>query len=215
MTLKITQSNASGFGTVAGDELNYLIDGETGIVPTTYIQTVYEAIPFSVDIKFEGKYLDTTDPLADPAVYVYADAVNNSSTFDWASLGLTYTKVNGSTCRISGSHQNPFPDQFYRFVLPDLSLVVLPGNTTTEFYSLEKYQMPSPVSIMKSFGITVTIPKSNGIAGGFNVGPYFDVHGNIIAANTETELVTMDQWVHWSYPSAVAAIAAARARGLK
>jgi len=214
MTIKITQSNASGFSSVPGDQLNFLIDGETGIVPQTYLPTVYEAIPFSIDLKFEGKYLDSVDPLADPPVYVYADAVNNSSTYNWAALGLTYTKLTGSTCRISGSHQNPFPDQFYRFVLPDLSLVVLPGNTTTPFYSLEKYQMPSPVSIMRSFGITVTIPKTE-ISGGFNPGPYYDAFGNIISANTETELVTMDQWVHWSYPSAVAAIAAARSRGLK
>jgi len=158
MTIKITQSNASGFGTVAGDELNFLLDSETGIVPQTYLPTVYEAIPFSIDLKFEGKYLDSADPLADPPVYVYADAVNNSSTYNWAALGLTYTKLTASTCRISGSHQNPFPDQFYRFVLPDLSLAVLPGNTTTQFFSLEKYQMPSPVSIMKTYTINVTIP---------------------------------------------------------
>ena len=48
--LRITQSNAIGFSTVAGDELNYLIDGETGSVPDTYLPTVYEAIPFSIDL---------------------------------------------------------------------------------------------------------------------------------------------------------------------
>jgi len=194
MALKITQSNKTGFSTVAGDELNFIIDGETGVVPDTYLPTVYEAIPFSVDLYFQGKYQDPLDPL----VYTYLDATNNASTFDWASLGLTYTKLTNSTCRISGSHLNPFPNQYYRFVLPDLSLAVLPGNTTTEFYSLEKYQMPSPVSIMKSMTISVTIPPdpTTGTGGG-------------------VQTVTMDQWVHWSYPSAVAAIAAARARGLK
>lgn len=194
MALKITQSNKTGFSTVAGDELNFIIDGETGVVPDTYLPTVYEAIPFSVDLYFQGKYQDPLDPL----VYTYLDATNNASTFDWASLGLTYTKLTNSTCRISGSHLNPFPNQYYRFVLPDLSLAVLPGNTTTEFYSLEKYQMPSPVSIMKSMTISVTIPPDPTVGG---------------SATTQT--VTMDQWVHWSYQSAVAAIAAARARGLK
>lgn len=194
MAIKITQSNASGFGTVAGDELNYLIDGETGIVPDTYIPTVYEAIPFSIDLTFQGKYPSLEDPL----VFTYADATNNSSTYDWAALGLTYTKISASTCRISGSHQNPFPDQFYRFVLPDLSLAVLPGNTTTEFYSIEKYQMPSPVSVMKSMTISVTIPPD----------PLLGTGGGV-------QTITMDQWVHWSYQSAVAAIAAARARGIK
>jgi len=194
MAIKITQSNASGFGTVAGDELNYLIDGETGIVPDTYIPTVYEAIPFSIDLTFQGKYPSLEDPL----VFTYADATNNSSTYDWAALGLTYTKISASTCRISGSHQNPFPDQFYRFVLPDLSLAVLPGNTTTEFYSIEKYQMPSPVSVMKSMTISVTIPPD----------PLLGTGGGV-------QTITMDQWVHWSYQSAVAAIASARARGIK
>ena len=198
MTIKITQSNKSGFGTVSGDELNFLIDGETGIVPATYLPTVYEAVPFSVDLKFEGEYLDTTDPLADPPVYTYLDATNNASTYNWAALGLTYTKLTNSTCRISGSHLNPFPDQFYRFVLPDMSLQVLPANTTTPFYSLEKYQMPSPVSIMKSMTISVTIPPDP-----------------LLGGLPTTEVVTLDQWVHWSYPTAVAAIASARARGLR
>jgi hypothetical protein len=194
MALKITQSNATGFSTVAGDELNFIIDGETGVVPDTYLPTVYEATPFSIDLYFQGKYADPLDPL----VYTYADATNNSSTYDWASLGLTYTKLTNSTCRISGSHLNPFPNQFYRFVLPDLSLEVLPPNTTTEFYSLEKYQMPSPVSVMKSMTINVTIPPD----------PTLGTGGGV-------QTVTMDQWVHWSYSTAVAAIAAARARGIK
>jgi hypothetical protein len=194
MALKITQSNATGFSTVAGDELNFIIDGETGVVPDTYLPTVYEATPFSIDLYFQGKYADPLDPL----VYTYADATNNSSTYDWASLGLTYTKLTNSTCRISGSHLNPFPNQFYRFVLPDLSLEVLPPNTTTEFYSLEKYQMPSPVSVMKSMTINVTIPPD----------PTLGTGGGV-------QTVTMDQWVHWSYSTAVAAIAAARARGVK
>jgi hypothetical protein len=194
MAIKITQSNKTGFSAVPADELNFIIDGETGVVPDTYMPTVYEAIPFSIDLYFQGKYADPLDPL----VYTYADATNNSSTYNWAALGLTYTKLTNSTCRISGSHQNPFPDQFYRFVLPDLSLVVLPGNTTTEFYSLEKYQMPSPVSVMKSMTISVTIPPD----------PTLGTGGGV-------QTVTMDQWVHWSYPSAVAAIAAARARGIR
>jgi hypothetical protein len=194
MAIKITQSNASGFSTVPGDELNFLIDGETGIVPQTYLPTVYEAIPFSIDLYFQGKYADPLDPL----VFTYLDATNNASTYDWASLGLTYTKLTASTCRISGSHLNPFPNQFYRFVLPDMSLEVLPPNTTTPFYSLEKYQMPSPVSVMKSMTINVTIPPDP-----------------LIGGPATTETITMDQWVHWSYSSAVAAIAAARSRGLR
>lgn len=193
MAIKITQSNKSGFGTVAGDELNYVIDDGTGIAET-YLPTVYEATAFSVDLYFQGKYVDPIDPL----VYTYADATNNTSTFDWASLGLTYTKLTNSTCRISGSHLNPFPNQFYRFVLPDLSLQVLPANTTTEFYSLEKYQMPSPVSVMKSMTINVTIPPD----------PTLGTGGGV-------QVVTMDQWVHWSYATAVTAIAAARSRGIK
>jgi hypothetical protein len=79
-----------------------------------------------------------------------------------------------------------------------LSLAVLPGNTTTEFYSIEKYQMPSPVSVMKSMTISVTVPPD----------PLLGTGGGV-------QIVTMDQWVHWSYPSAVAAIASARARGIK
>ena len=63
MAIKITQSNVSGFSTVAGDELNFSIDGETGVVPDTYMPTVYEAIPFSIDLTFQGKYPDPLDPM--------------------------------------------------------------------------------------------------------------------------------------------------------
>jgi hypothetical protein len=51
---------------------------------------------------------------------------------------------------------------------------------------------------MKSMTISVTVPPD----------PTLGTGGGV-------QTVTMDQWVHWSYPSAVAAIAAARARGLK
>jgi hypothetical protein len=194
--IRITQSNLSGFGSVSGDELNLV----SPPIADTYLPTVYEAASFSIDLLFEGGYDDGDGdgdyPLDDD--WIFLPATNITTSFNWSAFGLTFTKLSDSTCRISGSHLNPFPNQYYRFVLPDMSLQVLPGDTPTEFYSLEKYQMPSPVSIMRSMTISVTIPADP-----------------ILGGSATTQTVTLDQWIHWYYPSAVASIAAARTRGLK
>ena len=186
MTIRITKSNQSGFSSVPGDETNEVVD------LNNYLPTVFEETSFSIDLTFDGKYSDGIGG------FTYLPATNNTSSFDWAAIGLTYTKISASVARISGLVTSPFTDQYYRFVLPDLSLQVLPKDTTEEFFSLEKYHMPSPVSIMKTYTIAVTIPADP-----------------ILGGSGTTETISLYQWVHWNYSTAVAAIASARARGLK
>jgi hypothetical protein len=189
MTIRITKSNQSGFSSVPGDEINEVI-----INLQNYLPTVFEETSFSIDLTFDGKYSSGTGGSS----FTYLPATNNTSSFNWSSVGLTYTKISASVARISGPIISPFSDQYYRFVLPDLSLQVLPRDTTVPFFSLERYHMPSPVSIMKTYTIDVTIP-ADPIDGG----------------SETTETISLYQWVHWSYSTAVAAIASVRSRGLK
>ena len=186
MTVRITKSNLSGFSSVPGDETSTITD------LNNYLPTVLEEITFSIDLTFDGKYSDGLDG------FTYSAATNNTSSFDWASIGLTYTKISGNVARISGPITSPFTNQYYRFVLPDLSLQILPKDTTEEFFSLEKYQMPSPVSLMKTYTMDITIPADP-----------------LLGGSSTTETIELYQWVHWSYSTAVAAIASARSRGLK
>jgi hypothetical protein len=61
MTVKVTQSNPSGFSAVAGDPLAAVSeDGSTAF--SNFIPTVYEAAAFSIDLEFQGKYADVADP---------------------------------------------------------------------------------------------------------------------------------------------------------
>jgi len=185
-TARVTKSNLTGISSVPGDETSSLLD------VNYYLPTVLEETSFSVDLTFDGKYSNGIGG------YTYVAATDNSTSFDWSSVGLTYTKISGSVARISGSINSPFTNQYYRFVLPDMNLQILPKDTTTPFFSLEKYQMPSPVSVMKTYSINVTLP-SHPVLGG----------------SSSTGTISLYQWVHWSYATAVAAIASARSRGIK
>jgi len=185
MAIRITKSNQSGFSSVPGDETNSLED------LNNYLPTVLEETAFSIDLTFDGAYTNL-------GATTYLPATNNTSSFGWSAIGLTYTKISASVARISGPITSPFTNQYYRFVLPDLSLQVLPKDTTTPFFSLEKYQMPSPVRLMKTYTFNVTIPADP-----------------ILGGSSTTETISLYQWVHWSYSTAVAAIASARSIGLK
>jgi hypothetical protein len=198
--LLITQSNIVGMDPVPGDELDYLRYGrggdDTGAgVPDNYLPTVFEAIPYSIDLNFQGLYTD----LANPGFFRQLPATNVITDFDWNSVGLVYEKLDSANIRISGSVQRMFPDQYYKFVVPDTTLQILPATTHVPYLSLVEYNMPNPNTVEKTYSkITVTIP-ADPIMGG-----------------TSTAIdVDILQWVHWSFPSARANILYLRPRGLR
>lgn len=171
--------------------------------PVTYLPSVYEAIDnYVIDIVFEGKYLipGTLDPitgLMGDDTYQYANATNVTSTYDWTSKGIEYSKPNAYTVRLTGPAESVFVDQFYEFVMPDYSIQRLNPNTTQPFLSLVHYSMPSPTYTMLAYPFTVTIPATYG------------------SGSTVNETHTMNQWFYWKYQVAVANIANLRSRGLK
>lgn len=184
MTIKVTQSNPSGFGAVAGDPLAAVVeDGATAF--SNFIPTVYEGATFSVDLTFEGVYPSGTDPEA----VTYANATAVSLTTNLALNGLIATKLNNYTYRIAGPWANAFTNSYYEFKMRDYSVKVLPPTTTEDWIALVRYQMPSPTSIQKDIVFSVTIP-ADPILGG--------------AATTES--VTMNQWVFWNFASARASV---------
>ena len=214
MTLRITKLNVSGFSADQGQATDQ-----------TYVNSAYETIDsFSIDITFEGMYEQTAasadGTTAGATTYVYANAVDVTSTFDWASIGLTYSKPNAYTVRLVGPGINVFTNQFYKFKMEDLSEQVLQPNTTLPFLSLIQYKMPSTSYTMKTYPFSVRIPAASAAAdpllggGGYNAGPYYN-NGTLIAGTTTVENVDMKQWFYWAYSVASANIASIRARGLK
>lgn len=184
MTLRITKLNASGFS-AAQDQA----------ADQTFINSAYENIDnFSIDIKFEGVYPDAIDPL----IVTYQNATNVTSTFNWASIGLTMSKPNAYTVRLTGPGMNVFTDQFYKFKMVDLTEQVLQSDTTEPFLSIIQYKMPSISYVMKTYPFDVTIPA--------------DV---LLGGSPTTENVDMKQWFYWKYAVAAANIASIRSRGLK
>lgn len=212
MTLRISKLNSTGFTAPQAE-----------VIPEdqTYLDSAYEALDiFSVDIKFEGQYQEYSDPAGGgEPTYVYANAIDVTSTVDWSSIGITYSKPNAYTVRLAGPATNVFINQFYQFKMSDYSVKILPADTQEEFFGLVQYQMPSPTYIMKTYPFTVTIPKENVVAAvgsqPYELPPYYDANGNIIANKVQIETVDMKQWFYWRYQVALANIAAANARGLK
>ena len=192
MTVKINQSNLTGFGAVSGDPLAAVVeDGATGF--TNYVPTVYEGATFSIDLDFQGAY--TTPP---DTTYTYQNAVSVTVLSDLSSMGLSTTVINSHTLRLSGAQTNAFPGTFYQFLMPDFSIKILPPTTTETYLSLVQYHMPPITSILKDLQFRVVIPPDLTLGG----------------SNT-TESVTMNQWVLWRYASAKAGVDLAVSKGTK
>ena len=181
MAIRITQANVSGF---TGDS-EELIPVELG---QFYLPSAVEILDnFSVDIIVEGVIEDPLDPL----IVTYEYATDVTSSFDWASIGVTFTKINNYTIRLTGPVNNIFTNQYYEFKMADYSIQVLPADTELPFFGLIRYQMPNPTVIMKTFPFEAELPT------------------------TGLEEFEMSQWYSWRFQVAVANIAAANARGLK
>lgn len=160
-----------------------------------YIPSAIEAIDnFSIDLIVEGVYPDAVDP--ELVTYQYATDVRSS--FDWASIGLTFTKLNAYTVRLTGPATNVFTNQFYRFKMTDYTEQVLQADTELPFLGLIQYQMPQPTFIMKTFPFEADLPADP-----------------LTPGSGGTETFDMFQWYFWRYQVAIANIAAINARGLK
>ena len=187
MTVRITQANVSGF---TGDGELVPVDPEQA---QFYIPSAVEILDnFSIDLIFEGVYPDPVDPL----IVTYQYATDVRSTFDWASIGITFTKLNAYTVRLTGPAQDVFTNQYYRFKLTDYTEQILPADTEIPYFGLIRYQMPNPTIIMKTYPFEADLPA--GLLGG-----------------SYTEQFDMFQWISWRFQVALANIAAANAKGLK
>jgi hypothetical protein len=188
MTIRVTQSNEIGIPSApAGDQ--YGSEDEAQL--QFYLKSVYEGTIFSVDLTFEGVYIDS---MTEEKTYLPATNV----TFTAPSTGIVVTKLSNSSVRVAGPYSNPFPNTFYRFKMADYTTKILPANTTEDWIALVEYNPPSPTYIEKTFDLAVTI-SADPVLGGLPT----------------TETITMHQWVYWSYATARNSVISLAALGEK
>ena len=187
MTIRVTQSNEIGIPSApAGDQYGSGDEAQLQF----YLKSVYEGTSFSVDLTFDGVYID----IAETKTYLPATNV----TFTAPSTGIVITKLSNSSVRVTGPYSNPFPNTFYRFKMADYTTKILPASTTEKWIGLVEYNPPSPTYLEKTFDLAVTIPDDP-----------------VLGGNPTTETITMHQWVYWTYSSARDSIKSLAARGEK
>ena len=193
MPLIIKETIVSGtIGNVRGDDNPGTV---TSWALANIIPSVVEGVAWSIDIEFYDETVDTATTLV-----TRTNASSVTTTYDFSEFGITMTKPNAYTVRLTGPASNVFPNTYYQFRMPDGSLKVLPPDTTETFVGLVKYNMPSPTSTSKSYDFVVTIPANNTL-----VPPLL----------TYTQTVTMTQNFYWTFETAVANVKALVARGQK
>jgi hypothetical protein len=192
MTIRITKANISGFTGFTPDRDMVPVEPEQS---QFYVPTAYEILDeFSIDLIFEGVYPDVSDPL----VETYEYAIDVTSTFDWAGIGITFTKLNDYTVRLQGPAIAIFTNQYYKFKMADYSEKILPPDTQEPFFGLIEYKMPDPTSIMLTYPFEVTIPADP-----------------LLGGDPIIENIDMFQWFVWVFEVAEANIEAITARGLR
>lgn len=189
-TVKIATANVTGYGGVTPDPRDQVIETGSPADQAKYIPSLYEGETTSIDVIFTVEYTDEAG-----TVLGTSNASNVSTTFNFTQYGMAATKVNNYTLRIAGTYANAFSDQYYRFVLDDMSLVLLPPTTSVKFKALVEYNKPNIVQIENNYSTTVRAP---------------DDFGGVVESDIS---YTFKQWVVWRYQSAIAAITSLVAQG--
>lgn len=138
--ITITQQNKTGFpGLDQALPSNSLVEN---VLPTIY----ESGGTFSVNLVFAY--------VPDSELDIVTDiALSNLSTLSGIE-GVTVTLVNSHTINFSGSVDNVFTDAYYRFLMPDNTIKVLPANTEEFYLALIEYSPP----VIKRKTFTYSLP---------------------------------------------------------
>jgi hypothetical protein len=184
--ITITQQNAIGFPGL------FQNNPEDPTVQTT-LPTVYEfGDMFSIELLFGYTPEDEEDTITGVTI----DSVTLSNT---GVPGVTVAKLNDQTIRFTGIANDVFTDSYYRFLMPDNTLKILPQDTTEPFLALVEYKPP----LLKRKTYTYTLACEITYIGATAPAP--------TQINT-TIAVTQD--VVWNYNIAVAQFRAVLAKGV-
>jgi len=191
--LVITKSNLIGFSAVSPDPLAVLTEEGFGdLAANTYISSIYQGATISVDLEFTVRYLDALD-----VVEGILPATSVTSNYDFTTHGITAAFISNNLLRISGTYSNAFNDEYYNFVLKDMTTAQLPASTQVDFLALIEYNMPNPVTIDKEYTFSAVARTD-------------------FSSPTPTSSISgqMNQWVVWNYAPATSSILSLVAQGV-
>lgn len=139
----VTQSNASGLGSISPDPKS-----TTPETDEFFINSVFEGSSFSVDLTIQGEFfpLLPEDPLEVQTPIEILTPVYESGG------SLQHTILSANSIRIFGQYS--LPGAYYRFKMYDGSQLVLPPDTTENFQALVQYKMPTTTTRL----FTISIP---------------------------------------------------------
>jgi hypothetical protein len=181
----VTQSNITGFSAVSPDPIAILTEEGFGVLAAaTYLPSIYQGATISIDLEFNIEYIGALD-----IVEGVLPAQNVTSYFNFSNHGLTATYISNNLIRIAGTYVNAFTDEYYNFVLKDMSQAILLPTTDEDFLALIEYNMPNPVTIKNEY--------------------LFDAVGRTdFASPTPTSSISgeMFQWIVWNYTPTVSTI---------
>lgn len=180
MSLSISKSNISGFPSVTQDHLDGITDP---LELMFYAPSSFEGNSISVDFAFTYDFSNETN------TYTPVNPSSISYQQPSESYGVVLTTTGSNGVRISGTSTNVFAGSFYQFLMRDLTLKVLPPNTSEDYFYFVKYEMPSQTFVLKTYPITLTFnaPMGSGLS---NV----------------TTVAELKQYIYWSFSGAATSV---------
>ena len=192
-SLVISKSNLTGFSAVSPDPLDILTqEGFADLAANTYISSVYQGATISVDLEFKVRYIGALD--VEEGIL---PATSVTSNYDFTAHGINTAFISSNLLRISGTYANVFSNEYYNFVLNDMSTIQLPATTQVDFLALIEYNMPNPVTVDKEYTFSAVARTD-------------------FSSPTPTSSIAgqMNQWVVWNYAPTVSSILSLVAQGV-
>jgi hypothetical protein len=189
----VTTSNIFGMPAISPDPIGFFTEeGQGAYAADKYLPSIYQGTTFSIDLTFSIEYSALLG-----GVIGTLPAESVTSYFDFNIHGITTTYLSNNVIRLSGTYVNAFTDEYYNFVLKDMSQAILLPTTDEDFLALIEYNMPNPVTIENHY--------------------LFDAVGPLeYTSPTPTTTVSGDmfQWIVWKYPPTVTTILDLVSRGV-
>ena len=187
--LKVTPTNPVGFPDPPINPPAPLPEGGIEGVPVP--NEVYEGSIFSFDIVYQ-LYTSVMNENAETQTNVLTKI--DLLEYNVGCNGLQAIKLNDNTIRISGACTGVFTDAYYKFLMSDNTVKILPSDTSEDFLALIEWSIPN--TKIKTFNHIFKVKVT-------------DLEDN----SNEEKTNTFSQTVYWKYETALAQFRTILAKG--
>lgn len=147
MYITIEQISSSGIpSNIPGDDRAGILE-DGGVIHSNILYSVYQGSTFSIDIKFKVVYTGILE--ADPIEYAPIISVTPMS--DVSDINLSFTVLSQDTVRISGTAVGVFPGEYFKFLMSDRTIAVLPPINNRDYLALIDYNPPDTTNTSRTY----------------------------------------------------------------